>query len=352
MNSKALIVGLTPPLEGGSERHIYEIASRMKNQTVLTQRGSICRNKIPLPILASFGGLIKNLSFFLMSSAYLILILLYPKKRFEVIHLHENLSYLLAPLLSLRYKVIITVHGLVGFRFYEKKSLWFFFRNSLKKATTIIVVSPAEREIVSQFHENVRFIPNGADIKLYEKISSPKVKKRVLFMGRIHKQKGIDILIEAFKLIKKDFPEYKLQIIGDKKGGFYESLRNSDIREKIIWTGFISDRKKLFTELTSAEILVYPSRWEALPWPALLEGLASGRPVIASNLKGMEEIFESEKNIFLVEPENAKALAKAIKTLLKDKKKSQPIGKKGRELSKNYDWSAIARKTEKVYNEI
>lgn len=352
MKSKTLITGLTPPLEGGSERHIYEISARIPQTTVLTQKGTNCNNSIQLPIIRFAGNFVRNISFSLIASIYLVLLFLSPKKKFDTIHINENLMYPLVTLLSIRYKTVITVHGLTGFAFYENKLIWFLFRKGLQSAHKVIVVSPNEGDILKKEEIASTLIPNGVDTEIYKKIPSQNIGKRITFVGRIHEQKGIDTLIKAFYLISPNFPKYQLQIIGKAEGKYYRALKARYSSKSIIWKGFIGDRTELFTHLSSAELLVFPSRWEALPWPALLEGLASGRPVIASNLPGMNQIFRNGKDALLVKPDNVEILAEAITKLLTDKSKASKIGVNGKKKAQEFSWNSTAAKLQNVYKSL
>lgn len=340
---KVLMIGLTPPVEGGSQRHVYEISSRLGEQ-VLTQKGSICKNKIELPILKSSTFLI-NISFFISCMIYSLKLLLV--KKHNIVHIHENLLYILALILGVRYKTIITIHGLTGFRFYENKILWFFFKNCLKMADAIICVDICEKKIIEKLHKNVVYIPNGVDISLYKKIKINKVEKKITFLGRIHEQKGVAYLIKAFYEIKEKARDFKLVIIGEIND-YAKQLQKEFPDKKIVWKGFILDRRKIFEELKSSYALVYPSLWEALPWPALLEGLASGRPVIASNLEGMEEVFSSNE-IMLSKAGNAEELSKKMLYLINNKRQAEKIGKFGGKKAKKFDWNSCSEKLRSVY---
>ncbi|MCX6748461.1 MAG: glycosyltransferase [Candidatus Pacearchaeota archaeon] len=312
-----LMIGITPPIEGGSQRHIYEISSKINCQ-VLTQKGSICKNKIELPVLDN-NQLLLNLT---------------P----------------LAILLKIRYKVVITVHGITGFKFYESKLLWFFFKQGLKLADLIISVSVNDKMLLDKEFSNVIYISNGVDLELYRNIN-PEIKKQITFVGRIHEQKGVVYLLEAFTLLTKQNPDFELNIIG-KINPLASSLKNQFSNPKIIWKGFILDRKILFKEIASSYALVYPSLWEALPWPALLEGLASGRPIVASDLQGMRKVFNNKKNILLCTPGNSKELAEKIQLLLKNKNMAEKVGKAGKNLSLRFDWQEIARKINSEYGKL
>lgn len=345
---KILLIGITPPEEGGSERHIYEISKRLNNVTVLTQKPSLCENKIELPVIR-VSGFVKNISFFMVCLIY-SLKLMFGKKRFDVVHIHENLLYFLAPLLRFRYEIVITVHGLRGFKFYDSKFLWFFFSWALKRAHKIVTHGVEETDIIKKMHKNVRNIPDGVDLTLYAEIN-PKTKKKITFVGRIHEQKGIKYLLEAFEIISKKYPSYELEIIA-KKNDLYKELAKKHPSKKINWRGFILDRGELFREISSSEILVYPSLWEALPWPALLEGMASGRPVVASNLYGMRSVFKDKKNILLAKPRDAEDLAEKIASLIKNKGAANSIGKDGKKLVHlSYNLDNVINDLNDYYNE-
>lgn len=347
---KALMMGLTPPLEGGSERHIYEISSRIKDSFVLTQKGSLCRNKIEGYTLKS-PAILRNISFFISAFVYSVY-LLFSKKRYNIIHIHENLLYFLIPILKIRYSVIVTVHGITGFKFYDNKFLWFFFRSSLKFADKIISVSVTDKALLDKEFDCVVYVPNGVDIKAYQKIKKQRIEKKITFVGRIHKQKGVEYLLKAFEIVSDRFSEYKLEIIGKKEGSLYESLSQKYVNPNIIWKGFILDREKIFSELACSEVLICPSLWEALPWPVLLECLGSGRPVIASNLAGMEQVFKDGKDILLVRPEDYERIAEKIIYLIQNKKTADKIGKAGKMMAKQYSWDSVSKKVVAVYKGI
>jgi len=334
------MIGLTPPVEGGSQRHIYEISSRI-DCNVLTQKNSICKNKIELPIIKLNNFLI-NLSFFLSCLFYSIKLLII--KKYDIIHIHENLLYLIAPILRLRYKVIITIHGISGFKFYDIKFLWFFFKQGLKSADRIISVSLSDKNLLENEFGNINYLPNGVDVSGYEKIKV-KIQKKITFIGRIHEQKGILYLLKAFWQIKSKIPEYKLEIIG-KPNPYSIELQKRFADKKIIWKGYIGDRDNLIRNLKSSFCIVLPSLWEGLPL-TLFESLASSRPVIISDIPAFKSVIKNQALFFKTKkPED---LAEKLFSLIKNRKKAEELGKQGKILAKKYDWGQIADKTEKLY---
>lgn len=343
---KSLMMGFTPPEEGGSERHIYEISSRMPESTVFTQRGSLCKNKIEAPLIEK-PLFLRNILFAFLSFFYAIKLMAW--KKYNVIHIHENVLYFLVPLLRIRYKVIVTVHGIKGFKFYDNRFLWFFFRIPLKFANGVVSVSLEDKKLLDKEFNNVSYIPNGVDLSVYKNIKI-NPEKKITFVGRIHKQKGVEYLMEAFTKFSKKYPDYRLELIGKKEGDLYNKLSKKYSNKKIIWRGFILDRKKLFSEIASSKMLVYPSLWEALPWPALLEALASGRPVIASGLNGMRKIFHDSEDIMLVGPKDSRAIYAAMTKLAEYKLYGDKLGKNGKITAEKYSWDSISETLNKVYN--
>ena len=345
--ARVLLVSISPPEEGGSQRNVAEIGKCDEVTAILTQKGSNCEKAICLPTW-NHSALTRNITFFVLCFFYSLGLLLTSRK-YDIIQTEENLCYLLVPFWSLRYKTIVTVQGLRGFKFYDNKFLWFHFKLGLKFADKIIAADFVEKALLEKIgFNNVVYISNGADVEVYNGIRA-KPDKTITFVGRIHRQKGIDNLFKAFNMIKHLYPEYSLKIVGKNSGEFYEKLSKEYADERIIWKGFILDRKELFSEIVSSEILVYPSRWEAMPWPALLEGLASGRAVIASGLPGLNEIFKDGKEILLVKPEDVEDLAIKIEFLINNAKARDQIGKNGKVAAQQYNWDNIREKTIAVY---
>ncbi|MEK6935106.1 MAG: glycosyltransferase family 4 protein [Nanoarchaeota archaeon] len=339
---KTLMIGLTPPLEGGSERHIFEVASRMDNVVVLTQKGSLCKDKIEIYV-SKMRGYMQSLTFFLSVFFNLPRIFL---SKFDTVHIHENYLFLLLPLFKIKFNTVVTIHGISGFRFYENKLIWSIFRKVLKFSDKIIVVSLPEKHILEEEFKNTYYITNGVDNSVYDDIRVD-VEKKITFVGRIHEQKGILYLLEAFYKIKDKRPEFRLELIGEINDEAKEFMRKFPDK-RIIWRGFILDRKELFREIKSSYVLVYPSLWEALPWPALLEGLGSGRPAIASDLKGMNEIFLNKENILLVESKNSDDIYEKLLKVIEDEKFANFIGSNGKKEAKKYDWGNIVIKVNEV----
>jgi glycosyltransferase involved in cell wall biosynthesis len=147
---------------------------------------------------------------------------------------------------------------------------------------------------------------------------SPVKKYDVLFVGRLTKAKGVDILLKAINILKEKYQkEIKAAIVG--KGYLEEELKELvmelGIEKEVEFLGVRRDIEKL---MKSTKLFVLPSRWEGLPL-TVLEAMSSGAGIIAAKVGGIPEVIEHKKEGILISPDDPEALAGAIAKLLKDR---------------------------------
>lgn len=157
-------------------------------------------------------------------------------------------------------------------------------------------------------------------------------QKRVITIGRLHPQKGHDILITAFSQILQNHPDWHLHFIGD--GEERQSLENLcqtlDIQSNVRFLGRSTETEKLLAE---SSIFVLASRYEGFP-NALCEAMAVGLPSVATDcLYGPGEIISHKANGLLIPVENAEALAQALEVLITDQTLYRTIGTQAKEIT-------------------
>ncbi|HAZ10404.1 MAG TPA: hypothetical protein DCY56_04785 [Candidatus Omnitrophica bacterium] len=147
-------------------------------------------------------------------------------------------------------------------------------------------------------------------------------------IGRLHPQKGQLCLIEAFKLLNKSAENCKLIILG--KGHMEPELRRKveeyNLGDQVI---FLKDRADVPSILVACNIFVFPSIYEGFGI-ALIEAMASGLAIVASNIESLREIIDDARNGILIEKENHMKLAEAISMLIKDEKMRLSLGEMAR----------------------
>ena len=207
------------------------------------------------------------------------------------------------------------------------------------QAKKIIVANEYERKIFSKLvdENKIEVVRNG--INLENMKSSVDFKKKYainhdyfLFLGRFHKVKGIDMLLEAINLIKNHplMSNVKLVIMGVDFGFEGEMLKmikelGLDNMIKVIKN---PPREDVIAAYKESEFLVLPSRWELSPLTPL-EGFAFKKPTISTKAHGIPYTLHDRKDSILVETENYKELSDMIIELLNDKKKCTQLGMEG-----------------------
>jgi glycosyltransferase involved in cell wall biosynthesis len=206
---------------------------------------------------------------------------------------------------------------------------------------------------------DITVIPNGIDTawaseEVPENHLSKfdlKKDKYFLFMGRLAPIKGIEHLLQSFRAFNSKQPDYKLAIAGS---GFYEQHLRSMAKsiKNAIFLGHISkieEKKALYKNCTA---VLLPSLYEAFPM-VILEAMAFGKPIIASNVGGIPEIIKNGINGFLVEPKTPIEIEKYLDILASDPEIGNIIGKRNRELIEaEYTYKNMAQKTIQIYEKM
>lgn len=208
------------------------------------------------------------------------------------------------------------------------RSRWItpMIRNTLRNAHAAIAVSrPMVDSLITlgASSEHVHHIPNGVDRKLFapqnkalarQRLGWSPHHKRLLFVGRLEKEKGLVELLEAHRILQEtSHPSLSLVIAG--AGSLQNSLaRRAQSNPDILCTG-ARPPEEIALFLAACDVLVLPSWAEGTP-NVILEAFAAGRPVVACNVGGIPDVVCQGKNGFLVAPKNISALVTALKTAL------------------------------------
>lgn len=245
----------------------------------------------------------------------------------------------------------------------------FFGYNLLRDTFKVIALNRFEAEQYKAMgvpEEKIAIIPNGIDLSEYtnlppkgsfkSKHNIPEDKKIILYLGRIHRIKGIDFLIKAYAYLvkKKDYKDAILVIAGPDDGYLNEAkalAKSLKIDDSIMFTGPLYGRNKL-EAYVDAEVYVLPSRYETFPM-TVLEAYACGKLVIASNVGGLRDLVVNDETGLLFEAGNSKELAKSIHYLLNDYSKAVEMGLKGRKfVEKNFTIDKVIAMLEALYEHV
>ncbi len=278
------------------------------------------------------------------------------KENFDIVHLHEPLApTLCTTVLRMSRTVNIgTFHATESrpsYRWSKPLLMNGFFKKWFKKLDGRIAVSkPAMDFINKHFPSTYDIIPNGIDLEHFSPNVAPLPqfrdgKTNILFVGRIEKRKGLEYLIKAFKLIKPACPDCRLIIVGPGKRGrkkYEKSVEESGLPD-VVFTGSV-DYDELARYYSTADIFCAPATGHESFGIVLLEAMATGKPVIASDISGYASLISNGVDGLLVPPKQEVPLAQAIAGLLNNETLRFDLGEKGRIKSFSYGWDKISQR--------
>jgi len=168
-----------------------------------------------------------------------------------------------------------------------------------------------------------RYRPHGTVIP-----AGPDGEIRAIFVGRLAPVKGLRLLIEAFMRLKDDLPDLTLTLVGDGPDRPAIEAAAAPLGDRVRFTGYLS-QDQVAAEVRAADFAVLPSFAEGVP-VFLMEALASGKPVVATQVAGVGELVQAGVHGALVPPGDVESLTEAIRAMAKDPKARAAMGQAGR----------------------
>jgi glycosyltransferase involved in cell wall biosynthesis len=228
-------------------------------------------------------------------------------------------------------------------------------RRAVRWSDRVICVSDEEVRLgrAAGVHARYEVVPNGIDLVRYPEasdgaraatrarlgIEEPSV---VVCVGRLSRQKGQDVLLQAWPAVRRAVPDAGLYLVGD--GPAREALE-SDLAPGVTFTGTRPDAGDW---LAAADVVALPSRWEGMSI-VMLEAMATGRPVVASDVAGATQALGDGAGA-VVPPEDPPGLALALISRLKDPDLAREEGRRGRmRAQSHHSLDSSARAIENLY---
>lgn len=238
--------------------------------------------------------------------------------------------------------------------YYERKKAYFWNQNELskrllKRLDSVIVLSDSDKDkYYDKFGVECKRIYNPLSFRSIEK--STCTQKTILSIGRLHIQKGYDLLIEAFEKVTDNNDDWNLIIVGN--GPEYNNLRdlinNKGLNNRITIKEFTNDVEKYYI---NSSIFVSTSRWEGFGL-VITEAMECGLPIISFDNAGPREIIYNDINGIIIEKENILELSNTILELTIDENKRKKMGKNAVVRAESFHVTNIANEWIKVFNEL
>jgi hypothetical protein len=292
---------------------------------------------------------------------------LYESFRFDIIHAHVALPDGYAAMLvskELKKPFVVTIHGQdLQHTIYKghgcRKSLSRVFEN----ADIVITVSGKLKrvaEVEIGFSDKIRVINNGINKNRIEQIAllakntgTCGNEKIILSVSNLIKTKGIDFNLLALSRLLPKYPDVKYLVIGDgpEKGSLLDLSEKLGIIRNVEFLGK-QPNDEVIRYMCNADIFSLPS-WSEGFGIVYLEAMACGKPVIACQGEGIEDVIEDGETGFLVRPQDVDSLAEVLEFLLNNPQKARDVGEKAKKhVMENYTWEKVASKIISVYQEV
>ncbi len=281
----------------------------------------------------------------------------------EIIHIHAIDSFvdlLLGTKWIHRKPVVVSTHG--GF-FHTQvlqrmKEIYFqtITKLQLSRAEKVIACSQQDYKIFSRIlNPNLLEIENGVDLDRFSNMKKEIEYGTLLFIGRLHRNKRLDWLIESMVHVKKQNPSAILQIIGiDNEGlraGLEKTVKEKGLQDQVVFLGARTD-EEVKSFLQRAHFFVSASEYEGFGI-STIEAMGSGTVPILNRIEPFERFVDDGQNGFLTDFANPHQGAQTILTAL-NTKDNQMKELAGNAVSKaeSYSWATVVQKFVKVYEEV
>jgi phosphatidylinositol alpha-mannosyltransferase len=277
------------------------------------------------------------------------------RERFDVVHVHAPLTPVL-PLVAIHHAtgpVVGTFHTN-----FKPNLLFRLMRSTLQRYLDRLDAAVAvSRACLSAFEDRLtadfRIIPNGVDTERFARGRRIRRfddgKLNVLFVGRLEPRNGLDRLLTSFHRAWKQI-DARLIVIGD--GPLlprYRAMVPREMADDVVFTGRVLEERPDY--YATADVYCAPTRIASFG-VTLLEAMAAGKPVLASDIDGYREVLQHGREGELLPPEDPAAWARALVRLSRDPARGVAFGDRGRVTAQRYAWPVVTREVLGLYRSI
>ncbi|HXM71705.1 MAG TPA: glycosyltransferase family 4 protein [Candidatus Dormibacteraeota bacterium] len=365
-------VGLVSPYDfaspGGVTDHVRHLAAQLRHQGqevrifAPSSRADIDFDtrefyRIGTPIAVPVNDSVARitLSFHLANRVSAII----EQERFDVLHFHEPLL----PALPITMLQTSTTANVGTFHAFAHSNMGYYYGRGilqpyLDRIHKGIAVSEPARTFFNRYFPDfpLRVIPNGIDVDVFKPGLSPIRHLRddcvnILFVGRLEKRKGLGDLLRGYEFMRARVPQSRLIIVGD--GPLRNKVESYIARHRVpnvVLAGYVPDSVKP-RYYNSADIFCAPATGAESFGIVLLEAMASGLPVVATEVPGYMSVLEPGHDSLTVRPKGWAELGAALIILARDAELRARMGAYGHQKARRYAWEAVASQVIEVYQE-
>jgi len=303
--------------------------------------GSICRITISLRLASTIKAVLSE-------------------EKFDIVHLHEPFMPMLCSAV-LRFSDVPNIgtfhacNGRPGYNFGRPVTTIMLNRRMHKLDGKIAVSKPAMEFAVKHVPGYYNIIPNGINLDHFSPDVAPieefcDGKQNILFVGRLESRKGVNYLIKAYQRVKQEIPNSRLIVVGPgtRPRKKYEKWTMRHGLKDVVFVGYAS-YAELPRYYKTADVFCAPATSRESFGIVLLEAMAAGKPIVATNIDGYASVVTHGEEGLLVPPKDSRGLAQALISLMSDDTLRQQMGARGRLKAGEYSWEHVAQRVFDYY---
>ena len=354
----ALVCPYAWQASGGVQVHVKNLAQRLRDRghETVVLAPTIARPTDPWvrsvgrPIRVPYRGTvapIAPLSYLRTRSAL-------TEFRPDVVHVHEPLtpSASMFAALASRAPVVATVHAYLD-RSIAMELAAPLLRRVWKRVAVGVAVSGAAASFLRRALPGavLEIVPNGVDLAAFSE-AVPRgdlpAGRRILWVNRLDAQKGFPIALAAFSKVLVDVPEATLVVVGEGRDREALKLLTGPALARVEMRGAVPN-EQVPSYLAAGDIFVSPAVGQESFGIALVEAMAAGLPVVATDIPGYREVVSNGIEGLLVPPRDPEALAAGLVRVLGSPELAARLGEAGRERARTFDWPIVVDRLEALY---
>ena len=286
------------------------------------------------------------------------------RENFDIIHLHEPFMPMLCSAV-LRFSNTANVgtfhasQGKPGYNWGKPISTWMIRRRVHKLHGRIAVSVPAMNFAKQYVPGDYEIIPNGIDLEHFSTDVAPIEEfcdgnQNILFLGRLEFRKGVNYLLKAFLEIKQEIPNSRLIIVGPGtrlRRRYEKWVRRHRLEDDVVFVGYAAyaDVPRYYK---TADVFCAPATSRESFGIVLLEAMAVGKPIVATNIEGYASVVTQGEDGLLVPPQDSRALARALVSVMSDETLREQMGARGKLKAKGYSWEHIGQRILDYYTRV
>jgi phosphatidylinositol alpha-mannosyltransferase len=227
----------------------------------------------------------------------------------------------------------------------------------LRRVTNRLAVRIAVSERAAEFERAridgaFQLVPNGLDVQAFAGAEPADLGlgRKLLFVGRLHARKGFLVAVAAFRMLASDRPDLRLIVVGEGEQRDAVGLLPEILRDRVTMVGTVEHAALPRLHAASDVYIGSAVGGESFGY-VLIEAMAAGLPVVASDIPGYDEVVRDGVDGLLVPPSDPDALAAAVARVLDDRSLAAALAARGAERARAFDWSVVGARLEGLYDQ-